>query len=67
MLPPVSIASQEFQLRFPKLSAFMGDAEANVLAFMNFGRAHWPQLHSTNLLEREQRHQPPRQRRRHLP
>jgi hypothetical protein len=29
-----------------------GDAETDVLAFMNFPRAHWPKLHSTNPLER---------------
>jgi transposase-like protein len=38
--------------RFPKLAALMDDAEDDVLAFMAFPKAHWPQLASTNPLER---------------
>jgi putative transposase len=38
--------------RFPKLSALMDDAEEDVLAFMGFPKEHWPQLASTNPLER---------------
>ena len=30
----------------------MDDAEANVIAFMAFSKAHWPKLHSTNPIER---------------
>ena len=30
----------------------MDDAENDVLAFMTFPRAHWPQIYSTNPLER---------------
>ena len=30
----------------------MDEAETDVLAFMDFPRAHWPKLHSTNPLER---------------
>ena len=42
------------QLRenFPKLSQLMDEAEADVLAFMSFPKAHRTQLHSTNPLER---------------
>jgi transposase-like protein len=29
----------------------MDEAEADVIAFMVFPRAHWPKLHSTNPLE----------------
>ena len=38
--------------RFPKLAALMDDAEDDVLAFMAFPKEHWPQLASTNPLER---------------
>ena len=47
-----SVADQ-FRERLPKLSAMMDDAEHDVLAFMGFPRAHWPQIYySTNPLER---------------
>jgi putative transposase len=36
----------------PKLAAFMGDAEPDVLAFMNFPKDHRAKIHSTNPLER---------------
>ena len=38
--------------RFPKLALLMDDAEDDVLAFMGFPKEHWPQLASTNPLER---------------
>lgn len=38
--------------RFPKLADLMEDAEHDVLAHMVFPKEHWPQLHSTNPLER---------------
>lgn len=38
--------------KFAKLGALMDDAENDVLAFMSFPRAHWPQIYSTNPLER---------------
>lgn len=38
--------------RFPKLAALMDGAEDDVLAFMAFPKEHWPQLASTNPLER---------------
>ena len=42
------------QLRpnLPKLSAFMDEAEPDVLAYMDFPAAHRAKLHSTNPLER---------------
>ena len=46
-----SVADQ-FRDKLPKLSAMMNDAEHDVLAFMGFPRAHWPQIYSTNPLER---------------
>src|SRR6059058_6163900 len=44
--------ADQLRPRFPKLAALMDDAEADVLAFMDFPRAHRPKLHSTNPLER---------------
>jgi putative transposase len=38
--------------RFPKLADRMDQAEDDVLAFMTFPKEHWPQLASTNSLER---------------
>jgi len=38
--------------RYPRLAALMDDAKADVLAHMGFPKAHRPQLHSTNPLER---------------
>lgn len=46
-----SVADQ-FREKLPKLSAMMDEAENDVLAFMGFPRAHWPQIYSTNPLER---------------
>jgi len=46
-----SVADQ-FREKLPKLSTMMDDAEHDVLAFMGFPRAHWPQIYSTNPLER---------------
>jgi putative transposase len=38
--------------KFPKLGQLMDEAEADVLAFMSFPKAHRTQIHSTNPLER---------------
>jgi putative transposase len=38
--------------RFPKLGALTDEAEDDVLAHLAFPKEHWPQLHSTNPLER---------------
>lgn len=38
--------------RFPRLAELMDEAESDVLAFMAFPKEHWPQLASTNPLER---------------
>ena len=38
--------------KFPKLAELMDQAEADVLAFMSFPKAHRVQIHSTNPLER---------------
>ena len=38
--------------RFPRVSAVMDAAEHDVLAYMSFPKSHWPQIHSTNPIER---------------
>ena len=44
--------ADQLREKFPKLSALMDEAEADVLAFMSFPKAHRTQIHSTNPLER---------------
>ena len=41
--------ADQLRQRFGKLAALMDDAEADVIAFMAFPRAHWPKIHSTNI------------------
>jgi transposase-like protein len=41
-----------FRTPFPRLSALMDEAEAEVLAYLAFPAAHWRQIWSTNPLER---------------
>ena len=38
--------------RFPRLSKLMDEAEQEVLAYMDFPKEHWSQIHSTNPIER---------------
>lgn len=44
--------AEKLRGRFPKLADLMDDAEEDVLAFMGFPQDDWPQLASTNPLER---------------
>ena len=44
--------ADQLRLKLPKLSAFMDEAETDVLAYMRFPADHWPKIHSTNGLER---------------
>jgi putative transposase len=44
--------ADQLRPKLPKLAAFMDDAEADVLAYMDFPAAHRTKLHSTNPLER---------------
>jgi putative transposase len=44
--------ADQLRKKFPKLAAMMDEAEDDVLAFMNFPKAHRAQIHSTNPLER---------------
>jgi transposase-like protein len=41
-----------FRKRYPKLSALMDEAEADVLAYLAFPQEHWRQIWSNNPLER---------------
>ncbi len=44
--------SDQLRDKFPKIGALMDSAEHEVLSYMDFPRAHWLQIHSTNPLER---------------
>jgi putative transposase len=44
--------TDQLQAKFPKLAKLMDEAEADVLAFLAFPKAHRLQIHSTNPLER---------------
>jgi putative transposase len=46
------IVADQLRVKFPKLAVLMDNAEADVLAFMGFPKAHRLQIHSTNPLER---------------
>jgi transposase-like protein len=44
--------ADQLRPKVPKLAALMDEAEADVLAYMQFPKDHRPKLHSTNPLER---------------
>jgi putative transposase len=44
--------ADQLRSKLPKLSAFMDEAEDDVLAYMSFPADHWSKIHSTNGLER---------------
>jgi putative transposase len=46
------VVADQLRGKFPKLADLMDNAEADVLAFMSFPKAHRTQIHSTNPLER---------------
>jgi len=46
------VVADQFRGSMPKLSKLMDGAEHEVLSYMDFPRAHWLQIHSTNPLER---------------
>jgi len=46
------VVADQLREKFPKLSTMMDDAEHDVLAFMDFPKAHRTQIASTNPLER---------------
>ena len=47
------VVADQLRGKFPKIGALMDSAEHEVLAYMDFPRAHWLQIHSTNPLERQ--------------
>ena len=46
------IVTDQLRAKFPKLAAMMGEAEHEVLTFMDFPKEHRVKIHSTNVLER---------------
>ena len=46
------LIADQLRAKFPKLSELMDGAEADVLAYMCFPKAHRAQIHTTNPLER---------------
>jgi len=46
------VVADQLREKFPKLADLMDTAEADVLAYMSFPKAHRTQIHSTNPLER---------------
>jgi len=47
------VVADQLRERFPKIAELMDGAEHEVLAYMDFPKAHWLQIHSTNPLERQ--------------
>jgi len=47
--------AEGFRARYPKLTALLDDAEADVLAYLVFPSEHWRQIWSNNPLERVNR------------
>jgi putative transposase len=46
------VVSDQLRDKIPRLGNMMDSAEHEVLSYMDFPRAHWLQIHSTNPLER---------------
>ena len=44
--------AERLRERFPRVAALMDEAEHDVLAYMAFHKSHWPQIRSTNPIER---------------
>ena len=44
--------AERLRERFPRVAALMEEAEHDVLAYMSFHKSHWPQIRSTNPIER---------------
>jgi transposase-like protein len=47
--------SLDAQRKYPAFAALLDDAVEDVLIYMDFPKAHWRKIHSTNVLERENR------------
>lgn len=46
------VVADQLRGKFPRIGDLMDSAEHEVLAYMDFPKAHWQQIHSTNPLER---------------
>ena len=46
------MVADQLRGKFDKIGSLMDTAEHEVLAYMDFPKAHWLQIHSTNPLER---------------
>jgi transposase-like protein len=44
--------AERLRERFPRVAALMEEAKLDVLAYMSFPKSHWPQIRSTNPIER---------------
>ena len=44
--------AERLRERFPRVAALMEEARHDVLAYMSFHKSHWPQIRSTNPIER---------------
>ena len=44
--------AERLRERFPRVAALMEEAKHDVLAYMSFPKSHWPQIRSTNPIER---------------
>jgi transposase-like protein len=47
--------ADETRKKYPSFAALLDEGREDVLAFMAFPREHWRRIHSTNVLERENR------------
>jgi len=47
--------ADETRKKYPRFAALLDEGREDVLAFMAFPREHWRRIHSTNVLERENR------------
>jgi putative transposase len=46
------VVAEQLRPKFPGIGRLMDAAEHEVLTYMDFPKAHWLQIHSTNPLER---------------
>lgn len=47
--------SMDAQRKYPAFAGLLDNAVEDVLIYMDFPKAHWRKIHSTNVLERENR------------
>jgi len=51
----ISALARDTERKHPGFAALLDEAVEDVTAFMDFPKAHWRKIHSTNVLERENR------------